>query len=258
MVGAGKEYDVLFDDSGKVLRKTFEGEKAAGKANKKAGAATETKVETPAAGEKTFQASFGLEDRKLVTTGKSRFFILEPGYKLVLEGKEGDRKVRMEIIVTDKTRKVAGVECRVVEEHETINGELYEISINFFAICPETKSVFYFGEEVDFYKDGKVIGHAGAWIAGEDGAKPGLIMPGEAVLGGRFYQEVAPKVAMDRCELVDLDAKITTPAGKFVNCLKTFESNPLDGESEYKMHAPGIGLVQDENLLLIEYGYEKK
>ncbi|MHC4662315.1 MAG: PepSY domain-containing protein, partial [Planctomycetota bacterium] len=42
MVVAGKEYDVLFDDSGKVLRKTFEGEKPAGKANKKAGAATET------------------------------------------------------------------------------------------------------------------------------------------------------------------------------------------------------------------------
>jgi len=36
-----------------------------------------------------------------------------------------------------------------VEEREEVDGELKEISRNFFAICREHGDVFYFGEEVD-------------------------------------------------------------------------------------------------------------
>jgi hypothetical protein len=63
---------------------------------------------------------------------------------------------------------------------------------------------------------------------------------------------------MDRCEFVDLDASLKTPAGEFKNCLKVLEGNPLEGAHEYKMHAPGIGLIQDEDLLLVKYGFMEK
>ena len=36
--------------------------------------------------------------------------------------------------------------------------------------------------------------------AGIDGAKPGIVMPGSFLLGSRYYQEIAPDVAMDRAE----------------------------------------------------------
>ena len=55
----------------------------------------------------------------------------------------------------------------MVEERETEDGELVEVSRNFFAICEETNSVFYFGEEVDDDEDGEIVGHEGAWLAGE-------------------------------------------------------------------------------------------
>ena len=52
---------------------------------------------------------------------------------------------------------------------------------------------------------------------------------------------------------------LTTPAGKFTNCVKTEETTPLEkGAKEYKLYAPGPGLVQDSDLLLTRYGQNVK
>jgi len=248
MVVDNKEYDVLFSSAGKVLRKTFEGLKAKeGEEEEEAGKKADT-----------FQDSFDLENRDLTSTGRNKYFILEPGYQLVLEGKEGEHTVKLAITVLGETKKIAGVKTRVMEERETVDGKLIEISRNFFAICKQTKSVFYFGEEVDIYKDGKVIAHEGAWMHGKNNARAGMMMPGEPMLGAKYYQEVAPKLAMDRAKIVDLNTTLRTPAGEFKGCLKVQEENPLDNEKEFKIHAPGIGLVQDEDLLLVKYGFVNK
>ena len=71
---------------------------------------------------------------------------------------------------------------RVIKEHESENGELIEISHNFYAISKKTNDVYYFGEEVDIYRDGKIVSHDGAWFSGRDGAIFGLIMPGTPLL----------------------------------------------------------------------------
>jgi len=202
-----------------------------------------------------FQDSFHLERRELASTGRNPYFILEPGYQLVLEGPQGEHTVRLAVTVLDQTRRFGKTEARVVEERESVDGELIEVSRNFFAICKRTTSVFYFGEEVDIYEDGKIVAHEGAWVHGEEGARAGMMMPGEPLLGARYYQEVAPGVAMDRAVIVDLNATLETPAGKFEDCLRAQEENPLDKEKEFKIHAPGIGLVQDEDLLLVRYGF---
>jgi hypothetical protein len=60
---------------------------------------------------------------------------------------------------------------------------------------------------------------------------------------------------MDRARIVDVNATLDTPAGKFKDCLKVQEQNPLDGEKEYKVYAPGVGLIQDEDLLLARHGF---
>ena len=200
----------------------------------------------------SWQEEFDLADRTLVPTGRNRYFVLEPGFQLVLVG--GNEKVA--ITVLDETIEIDGVTTRVVEEREWKRGELKEVSRNFFAIDPETQDVFYFGEDVDDYKDGKVHKHTGAWRAGKRKARPGLYMPGQPYVGQKHYLEIAPGVAMDRAEVVSLDDVLKTPAGSFSNCLKTKEGtalNPL--EQEFKTYAPEIGLIQDENLLLTGYGF---
>jgi hypothetical protein len=197
---------------------------------------------------------FDLAGRTLAPTGRNEFFVLEPGYRLVLASEDA----KLVITVLDETRRIGGTTTRVVEEREEEHGALAEISRNFFAIDPASGDVFYFGEEVDLYEDGALSGHEGAWRADEPGAKAGLIMPGSPRVGARYSQEIAPGKALDRAEVVALDAVVRTPAGTFERCLRTLETSGLDPkEHESKLYAPGVGLVQEEDLLLVEHGFAR-
>ena len=212
--------------------------------------------------QKKFTEEFLADSCRFSTTGRNSFFILEPGYQLILEGREdlpdrqaGGKNIRLVITVLNETRKVGNIETRVVEENESEDGKTIEISKNFVAICQQTGSVFYFGEDVDIYEDGKIVSHEGAWLAIEKN-KAGILMPGTALIGARYYQEIAPGVAMDRAEVISLDETVETPAGKFIHCLKTEETNALKPkEKEFKWYAPGIGLVKEENLVLVKHGF---
>lgn len=199
-----------------------------------------------------WQVAFGIEDCTLVPTGNNPYFILDPGFTLVLE----NDTEKVVITVMDETMIVDGVETRLIEEKEWRNGELIEISVNMFVMCEETQDVFYYGEFVDMYSEGELVSHQGAWLAGEKDAKAGMIMPGDPIPGMRYYQEIAPGIAMDRAEIVSLEKTLETPAGTFTNCLETVEGSALNlAEREIKVYAPGIGLIQDANLFLTDYGY---
>ncbi len=198
-------------------------------------------------------------DKEFLSTGRNPYWILEPGYELVLEGKEDGKATRLVVTVLDETKKVDGVETRIVEERESQDGKVIEISRNYFAIGKETKNLYYFGEEVDMYKNGKITSHEGAWESGVDGAKFGIMIPGKPEVGARYYAERAPKVAMDRGENVSTNETLKTPAGTFKNCLKVVETTPLEPDTtEYKIYAPDIGIVKDGSLLLVKKGMATK
>ncbi len=230
----GKEYEIEISAEGKVI---------------------EIEEKTPAAEMagaeevRKWTDSFSLENCTFSSTGRNRFFILEPDYQLILESSEE----KVVITVLNETKKIGNVETRVVEEREEVDGKLKEVSRNFFAICKEHGDVFYFGEEVDDYKNGKIVGHSGAWRADEKDSKAGIIMPGTVLLGARHYQEISPK-AMDRAEVISDDVTMKTPAGTFKNCIRVEETSGIDPDEKcYKTYAPGVGLIQDEDLLLTGY-----
>lgn len=205
-----------------------------------------------------WREKFGVNEKNFSSAGRSTYFILEPGYQLVFAGDEDNEHVELTITVLNETKTVDGVETRVVEERETHDGKLVEVSRNYFAIDPTGRDVYYFGEDVDIYKDGKITGHGGSWLSGVNGAKYGLAIPGSPKVGDRYYQEVAPKIAMDRAEIVGVTETVDTPAGTFHNCVKTEETTPLEPKSkEYKRYAPDIGLVQDGVLKLARHGRAK-
>ena len=209
--------------------------------------------QTPA--KKGWVDRFDVDKKAFVSVGANDYFRLEPGWVLVLE----KAKERLVITVLDETRLVDGVETRIVEERESKGGQLVEISRNFFAFNTADRGVYYFGEEVDIYKNGKVVRHEGAWESGKNGARFGLMVPGRPQVGARFYQEVAPGVAMDRAKIVALDASLRTPAGEFTGCLEFVETTPLEPFArDTKIYAPGVGLVRDGSLLLVEYGRKEK
>ncbi|MFX0210146.1 MAG: hypothetical protein ACFFDT_29460 [Candidatus Hodarchaeota archaeon] len=206
--------------------------------------------------EMTWTEFFNIENRNFSSIGRNEYFILEPGYQLTLEGEEDDESVKLVITILNETIMVGNVETRVLEEREWVNGELVEVSRNYFAICNDTKAIFYFGEAVDDYEGGVVVSHEGEWRADEGNNKAGIMMPALPLVGSRYYQEIAPGIAMDRAEIISNDLTLETPAGTFEHCVKMEETTPIEpDEKEYKVHAPGIGLIQDEFLLLTSYGF---
>ena len=205
----------------------------------------------PDPGNDGWMADFPVAKQNFASTGRNDYFILEPGYFLELEG-DG---VKLVITVLNETKMVDGVETRVVEERETEDGELTEVARNYFAVDRLTNDVYYFGEDVDFYKDGKVTGHEGTWYSGVDGAKFGLAMPAQITIGSKYYQEVAPGVALDRATPISVTETVKTPAGEFKNSLKVEETNPLESNSrEFKYYAAGVGLIQDADVKLVRHG----
>ena len=194
---------------------------------------------------------FAAEKADLISTGRNPYFILEPGFQRILEG-GGERHV---LTVTDETKMVDGIETRVVIEHESKDGKVAEISRNYYAISKRTNSVYYLGEHVDIYKNGKIVSNEGSWQSGVKGARFGLMMPGLPLVGAKYQQEVAPGAAMDRAVIVSVTETVKTLAGKFKNCLKIEETTPLEpGNIGHKYYALGVGLIQDGALKLVSYG----
>jgi hypothetical protein len=187
----------------------------------------------------------------LRTVGRNPYFILEPGHKMEYSGTEEGKHYRLTITVLNRTRRIGGILTRAVRERETINGHPLEVSINYFAIDRRTKHVYYFGEEVNIYKRGRIVSHEGAWLHGVNGAQFGIIMLGNPKVGDQYPQERAPGIAEDAGEVVQTDARLTVPRGTFNNVLRIRESNALEpGEFSFKFYAPGVGLLQDDFLKL--------
>ena len=184
------------------------------------------------------------------TTIDNPFFPLPVGTKWVLEGEEEDDEgeiveIRVEITSLDEIEVVASVTTRVVEEREWEDDELVEVSRNFF-VQTSDGTVCYYGEDVDDYEDGEIVGHEGAWRAGIDGALPGILIPGNPQVGQSFQQEFAPGVAEDRAVQVAAGETVEVELGTFTDTIRYEESSPLDIGTSEKIYARGIGLIVDD------------
>src|SRR3954454_6693512 len=85
-----------------------------------------------AADKEGFVDSFDVKKENFASTGRNDYFILEPGFKATYEGKEDGKNARLVITVLQETKTVDGVETRVMEERETQDDQLVEVSRNFF------------------------------------------------------------------------------------------------------------------------------
>lgn len=147
------------------------------------------------------------------------------------------------------------VECHTLAEIEFEDGELVEISLNWFAEADDG-TVYYFGEVVDDYEDGAVSGHGGSWLVGgptlpadpEDTATaevPAVFMPGEPEVGDSWKPEDLFPLVDETVTLLDDEARLRTPAGSFEDALKVQETSDLpDSSPELKWYAAGLGVVR--------------
>jgi hypothetical protein len=141
-----------------------------------------------------------------------------------------------------------GVETTVVRAKEWKNGALFEETYDWYA-QDIAGNVWYFGEAVDFYKNGKVSNHKGSWEAGVRGAKPGIIMKKEPKVGDQYRQEYFKGVAEDMGTVVATNKKVTVPFGTFENCVQIKDSSFLDITAEHKYYCTDIGFLALEEMI---------
>jgi hypothetical protein len=166
----------------------------------------------------------------------------------ILEGKEGSKTVRIERIAKPELRKTfqigaQTIESLAVEDREYEDGELAEVAMDYFAQSDEG-TVYYLGEDVDEYKNGKVTGHSGSWLMAKDTQNPGVMLPAKPKAGSKFKSEDVSKEIHENDEVIALNETVTVPAGTYKNCIKVRE-NLADGTTEYKYYARGVGVVRE-------------
>jgi hypothetical protein len=157
--------------------------------------------------EPEFTDHFPVEECTFTPFGGNELFSLMPGRRTYFDNSScvaaGECEEREDLVITvapelkkvwiDDDGERRPIWTRVVIEHEREDGQIKEISRNYFAMCVPSRDVYYFGEDVDIYAGGKVVSHEGAWLAGRHRAEPGIIMPESAfILGQRYYQELRP------------------------------------------------------------------
>ena len=167
-----------------------------------------------------------------------------PGSRWVYrETGAGGSEQRVEVTVTDETKKIMGIEARVVHDVVTENGRPVEDTYDWYA-QDRSGNVWYMGEDTKEFQNGKVVSTEGTWQAGVDGAQPGILLPGKPKVGLAYRQEYYEGQAEDRAEVLSLDERAQVPYGPFHQLLMTEDSTPLEpGLLEHKLFAKGIGPV---------------
>ncbi len=174
-------------------------------------------------------------------------FPLVPGTTFTYEKETDEGTETTEVEVLHATKVILGVTCVVVRDIVTLDGELIEDTLDWFA-QDLFGNVWYLGEESKDYENGVLVSTEGSWEAGVDGAVAGIIMLAGPIVGLAYRQEFYAGVAEDMGAVESLRETVTVPHGTFANCLKTRDFTPLEpGVAERKYYAPGIGRVLETN-----------
>jgi hypothetical protein len=166
------------------------------------------------------------------------YWPMRPGSSWVY--REGE--ARVEVTVTGKTKRIIGIDARVVHDVLTEGGKVKEDTFDWYA-QDESGNIWYLGEDTKEFEDGKVSTE-GSWEAGVDGAQPGVLLPGKPEAGLSYRQEYYKDEAEDAAEVLSVDARARVPVGSFQQLLQTKEYTPLEPRLvEHKFYAKGIGPI---------------
>ncbi|HSC91538.1 MAG TPA: hypothetical protein VLB86_07785 [Gaiellaceae bacterium] len=185
-----------------------------------------------------------LDPTRFGATIDNPYWPMRPGSRWVYRETDADgNEQRIVVTVTGRTKRILGVDARVVHDVATEDGQVVEDTYDWYA-QDEEGNVWYLGEDTKAYEDGGVSTE-GSWEAGVDGAEAGVVVPAEPEPGLRYRQEHLQGEAEDAAEVLSVDGRARVPFGSFDRVLVTRETTPLEpGLVEHKSYAKGVGPVR--------------
>jgi hypothetical protein len=186
-----------------------------------------------------------LDPANFSTTIDNPYWPMAPGNTWVYsEGDAEGTKEKAVVEVTNETKMIAnGIEARVIRDTVTENGEPVEVTDDWYAQDSDG-NIWYLGEYVTNYKNGKVIDHSGSFEAGVDGAQAGVAMPANPEPGLTYRQEYYAGEAEDKAGVITVgEEQVQVPFGHFTDdVLMTRDLVPTEPKvEELKFYAPGVG-----------------
>ena len=185
------------------------------------------------------------------------FYPVVVGTETVFRAKGADGCEEFRMVVTNTTKVIAGVTSRVVHDEAFEDPEcdgqnliLVERTDDWFA-QDNAGNVWYMGEATeDCQGPANCSPGPGAWEAGVNGARAGIIMLANPTSGDQYYQEVAPGIAEDQAKVTGITIHVSLKRAdarqpsEIDGCLKTKEWTQLHtGFVEQKFYCPGVGMV---------------
>jgi hypothetical protein len=184
------------------------------------------------------------------------YFPLIPGTTWTYRADTSDGCEVDVMTVTTDTRVIDGVTTRVVHDQvfdgdtcTTAPSALTEDTLDYYA-QDNGGNVWYMGEDTFTCQgEGNCTPGEGGWIAGVNGAQPGIIMLAHPRSGDSYKQEYSAGIAQDQALVTALGvtAKMTRDdayQSSYSNCIVTKEWTVLEpGAIEFKSYCPNIGVV---------------
>jgi hypothetical protein len=190
---------------------------------------------------------FAHPDQIGTTVPPNPFFPLIVGNEWVYAAEDQE----ITVTVTNETKLIDDVTCRVVRKSVDEDGTVIEVTDDWYA-QDNDGNVWRCGEltrdfelfEGDNPPDAELTG-VGGFKAGEDGARPGIIMPADPQVGDAYRQEAVFGDAEDVAEVTSITGTETAPATSCTgDCVVTREFSALDlGDDQNKYYKSGVGLI---------------
>jgi hypothetical protein len=177
------------------------------------------------------------------------WFPLRPGTVLTYRGQKDGVPGTDIVRVTGRARIVAGVRAAVVDDRLYEHGHLRERTTDWYA-QDRTGNVWYLGEDTaTLDAHGRVQSREGSWQAGVRGARAGIYMPADPMVGDSARQEFYAGRAEDQFEVLSLHTRVQTPATSSRDALLTQETTRLEpGTVDHKLYVRGVGTVREQTV----------
>ncbi len=184
----------------------------------------------------------------------NRYLPITKFHRCVLGGNDQGQHLRIVRVLQNRTKrfkyKGQTVKAAVVKDRvrDVGAGQLIEKTVDYFA-QDKAGNAYYFGEDVNEYRNGHVVSHEGQWRLGRDTKKPGVLMPVHPKVGDSFYAEKVPGIAVERDRVVAAGGTRQIGGHTYRHVIKIREhaTTPQPAEIEFKNYSRGTGVITEAN-----------
>ncbi len=177
-------------------------------------------------------------------SGTNQWLPLIPGFQSIRVGtlNRGHRQLEHRRIytVTNVSKEIDGVRAILVLDQDFDAGEIVEQAVDYLAQDREG-NVWYMGSYTEGYQGGQFIFAHDAWLAGVQGAEPGILMMSNPTEGMRYVQASVPGQGTLQAEVSKVGISKSVPFDSYDDVLVILEEG-----IEFKYYARGVGGILTE------------